>query len=54
MNIAVTAERQSEENMILDAVEKFLETDVRPYAHDFEARDEYPTAYIHRAMGPAP
>ena len=48
MNIAVTAERQSEENMILDAVDKFLETDVRPYAHDLEARDEYPTEIVKR------
>ena len=26
------------EQMILDAVDKFLEADVRPYAHDLEAR----------------
>jgi alkylation response protein AidB-like acyl-CoA dehydrogenase len=48
MNIAVTAERQSEENMILDAVDKFLETDVRPYAHDLEARDEYPAKIVEK------
>jgi alkylation response protein AidB-like acyl-CoA dehydrogenase len=48
MNIAVTAERQSEENMILDAVDKFLETDVRPYAHDLEARDEYPVEIVEK------
>ena len=48
MNIAVTAERQSEENMILDAVDKFLETDVRPYAHDLEARDEYPAEIVEK------
>src|ERR1700678_2461374 len=53
MDIAVTAERQSEENMILDAVDKFLETDVRPHAHDLEARDEYPTEIVEKmkAMG---
>src|SRR6202167_6618979 len=53
MNIAVAAERQSEENMILDAVDKFLETDVRPYAHDLEARDECPTEIVQKmkAMG---
>jgi alkylation response protein AidB-like acyl-CoA dehydrogenase len=48
MNIAVTTDRQSEENMILDAVDKFLETDVRPYAHDLEARDEYPTKIVEK------
>ena len=48
MNIAVTAERQSEENMILDAVDKFLETDVRPYTHDLEARDEYPAEIVEK------
>ncbi len=48
MNIAVAAERQSEENMILDAVDKFLEMDVRPYAHDLEARDEYPAEIVEK------
>src|ERR1700729_3699072 len=53
MDIAVAAERQSEENMILDAVDKFLETDVRPHAHDLEARDECPTEIVEKmkAMG---
>jgi alkylation response protein AidB-like acyl-CoA dehydrogenase len=46
MNIAVATERQAEENMILNAVDKFLETDVRPYAHDLEARDEYPAEIV--------
>ena len=31
-----------EETLILDAVDQFLERDVRPYVHDLEARDEYP------------
>ncbi|MCL2428522.1 MAG: acyl-CoA dehydrogenase family protein [Alphaproteobacteria bacterium] len=48
MDTAVAAERQSEENMILDAVDKFLETDVRPYAHDLEARDEYPAEIVEK------
>lgn len=53
MNVAVTAERQSEENIILDAVDKFLDADVRPYAHDLEARDEYPAEIVEKmkAMG---
>ncbi len=48
MNIALAAERQDEENMILDAIDKFLETDVRPYAHDLEARDEYPSEIVEK------
>jgi alkylation response protein AidB-like acyl-CoA dehydrogenase len=53
MNMAVAAERQNEESMILDAVDKFLQTDVRPYAHDLEARDEYPAEIVEkmRALG---
>lgn len=49
----LSAEREAEENMILDSVDKFLETDVRPYAHDLEARDEYPTDIVEKmkAMG---
>jgi len=31
-----------EEALILESVEKFLERDVRPHAHDLEAKDEYP------------
>jgi len=31
-----------EENMILDAVDQFLERDVRPYARELEAMDIYP------------
>ncbi len=32
----------SEERAVLDTVEKFLERDVRPVAHDLEIADEYP------------
>ena len=31
-----------EENLILDAVEQFLERDVKPYVRELEAADEYP------------
>ena len=31
-----------EEALILDSIDRFLERDVKPYAHDLEARDEYP------------
>ena len=36
------AERAEEENIILDAVEKFLEKEVAPYAHDLEKDDIWP------------
>lgn len=48
MNVALAAERLDEENMILDTVDKFLETDVRPYAHDLEGRDEYPSEIVEK------
>ena len=35
-----------EEAMILDSVERFLETEVRPVAHDLEAKDEYPAEIV--------
>ena len=31
-----------EEALILDSIDRFLERDVKPYAHELEARDEYP------------
>jgi alkylation response protein AidB-like acyl-CoA dehydrogenase len=31
-----------EEALILDSIDRFLEREVAPYAHDLEARDEYP------------
>ncbi|MFQ5626226.1 MAG: acyl-CoA dehydrogenase family protein [Methyloligellaceae bacterium] len=33
---------QEDEALILDSVREFLKRDVAPYAHDLEARDEYP------------
>ena len=33
-----------DEALILDSIDRFLERDVKPYAHDLEARDEYPRA----------
>ncbi|MCB1741904.1 MAG: acyl-CoA dehydrogenase family protein, partial [Gammaproteobacteria bacterium] len=35
-----------EESMILDAVDRFIEREVAPVAHDLEARDEYPQAIV--------
>ncbi len=33
---------EEDEALILDSIDQFLERDVRPYAHDLEATDEYP------------
>lgn len=35
-----------EEQLILDAVEKFLESEVRPYAHQLEKEDTYPAQIV--------
>ena len=38
--------RSSEETMILDSVDKFLERDVRPVARELEASDTYPQTIV--------
>jgi alkylation response protein AidB-like acyl-CoA dehydrogenase len=48
MNVAFSAAHHDEEGLILDAVDKFLETEVRPHAHDLEARDEYPAEIVEK------
>ena len=35
---------EEDEALILDSIDQFLERDVRPFAHDLEAADEYPQA----------
>ena len=42
--------RSSEETMILDSVDKFLERDVRPVARELEASDTYPDAIVDRMI----
>ena len=44
----MTPEQQENEQMILDSVDKFLEAEVRPYAHELEAADEYPHEIVNR------
>ena len=39
---AIAEDMTEEERIILSSVDKFIEQDVRPYAHDLEAKDEYP------------
>ncbi|NQW11183.1 MAG: acyl-CoA dehydrogenase family protein [Alphaproteobacteria bacterium] len=41
-------ERAEQDRLILDAVDRFLERDVKPVAHDLEARDEYPREIVER------
>lgn len=49
MAVQETPEEQAEQDrLILDAVDRFLERDVKPVAHDLEARDEYPRAIVER------
>ncbi len=43
---AATPERAEEENIILDAIEKFLEREVAPCAHDLEKDDVYPADIV--------
>ncbi|MGI9334858.1 MAG: acyl-CoA dehydrogenase family protein [Gammaproteobacteria bacterium] len=42
MNAVPDTLPNTDDVLILDAVDRFLERDVRPVAHDLEARDEYP------------
>ena len=44
------AQRTSEEVMILDSVDRFLERDVRPVARDLEASDTYPQSIVDRMV----
>lgn len=39
-------ERAEQERMVLDAVERFLERDVAPYAHTLEAEDAWPEEIV--------
>src|SRR5690348_6247809 len=48
MDMKSPAEIRDEEAMILDAVDKFLEAEVRPYVHDLEANDEYPAEIVEK------
>ena len=44
------AQRTSEEVMILDSVDRFLERDVRPVARELEASDTYPQSIVDRMV----
>ena len=43
-------ERAEQERMVLDSVDRFLERDVAPYAHDLEAEDTYPQEIVDKMI----
>ena len=50
---AITPVTAEDEQQILDAIDKFLDRDVRPYVMDIEHADEYPTDMVEgmKALG---
>ena len=48
MDMATDVATNSDEAMILDAVDKFLEAEVRPVAHKLEHDDTYPTEIVEK------
>jgi alkylation response protein AidB-like acyl-CoA dehydrogenase len=48
---AITPVTAEDEQQILDAIDKFLDRDVRPYVMDIEHADEYPTAMVEGMKG---
>ena len=43
-------ERQEQERMVLESVDRFLDKDVTPYAHDLEADDTYPQEIVDKMV----
>ena len=43
-------ERKEQERMVLESVERFLDKDVAPYAHDLEADDTYPKEIVDKMV----
>ena len=43
-------ERQEQERMVLESVDRFLDKDVAPYAHDLEADDTYPLEIVDKMV----
>ena len=43
-------ERKEQERMVLESVERFLDKDVAPYAHDLEADDTYPQEIVDKMV----
>lgn len=47
MNVHMSLPNE-DEALILDSVDRFLEAEVRPVAHDLEAKDEYPAEIVEK------
>ena len=43
-------EREEQERMVLESVDRFLERDVQPFAHDLEAEDTYPQEIVEKMV----
>ena len=43
-------EREEQERMVLESVDRFLERDVQPFAHDLEAEDTYPHEIVDKMV----
>ena len=43
-------ERKEQERMVLESVDRFLDKDVAPYAHDLEADDTYPQEIVDKMV----
>ena len=43
-------EKQEQERMVLESVDRFLDKDVAPYAHDLEADDTYPQEIVDKMV----
>lgn len=48
MNMHAPALPNEDETLILQSIDRFLETEVRPVAHDLEAKDEYPAEIVEK------
>ena len=43
-------EKEEQERMVLESVDRFLERDVEPFAHDLEADDTYPQEIVDKMV----
>ncbi|MFM0325752.1 acyl-CoA dehydrogenase family protein [Caballeronia glebae] len=42
------SEHEANETLILDMLDRFLKTEVKPYVHELDAKDEYPHAIVEK------
>jgi alkylation response protein AidB-like acyl-CoA dehydrogenase len=49
--VVESVHEDDEESAILDSVDRFLERDVKPYAHELEAADAYPDEIVEHMKG---